>query len=47
MKCKMEGTFEILSAILVLFTSMLNPWISIVLSVTLLVIFGFYKFLKK
>jgi hypothetical protein len=47
MKNKMEGTFEILSALLVLFTAMLEPWISIILSIVLLAIFGLYKLFKR
>jgi hypothetical protein len=47
MKNRIEGTFEILSALLVLFTAMLDPRISIILSISLLAIFGLYKLFKR
>jgi len=44
---KQEGTFAIIAAMLVLFTTMIDPIISVTLAVILLIIFSFYKFSKK
>jgi hypothetical protein len=44
---KREGIPEILAAILVLFTAMLDPKISLVLAVAALAGFGLLRFLKK
>ncbi len=45
MKNKFEGIFEIIAALIVLFSSMWDPKISIVLSVSALIIFGVIKLL--
>jgi hypothetical protein len=44
---KTEGIFAIISALLVIFTAMLNPIYSVIISVALLIIFSLYKFLKR
>lgn len=41
---KQEGTFVTIAAILVLFSAMLNPIISVILSLIVLSGFGIYKF---
>lgn len=47
MSNKYEGAFAIIAAIMLLFSAMVQPIISVVLAVSLLVIFAVYKFLKK
>jgi hypothetical protein len=47
MSNKHEGTFAIISAILVLFSAMFKPLISVILAVSLFIIFAIYKFIKK
>jgi hypothetical protein len=44
---KIDATFAIVSALLVLFITMLNPLISAGLAIFLLIAFSLYKFLKK
>ncbi|VVB78091.1 Uncharacterised protein [uncultured archaeon] len=44
---KIEGTFSLVSAIVVLFTALLDPIISVVISGALLILYGFYKIMKK
>lgn len=44
---KEEGVFSIIAALIVLFSAMWDPWISIIVSIAALVGFGLYKFLKK
>ena len=46
-KAKMESIFAIAAAILVLFTAMINPYISAGIAVTLLVALGIYEFVKS
>jgi len=44
---KTEGTFAILAALLVLFTTMLDPIISASLAIGMMIIFALWKFFKK
>jgi hypothetical protein len=44
---KADGIFAIISAMLVLFTTMINPLYSAALAIILLIIFSVYKFAKK
>jgi len=46
-KTKIESIFAIAAVILVLFTAMMDPYISVVIAVTLLVALGIYKFVKR
>jgi predicted membrane protein len=46
-KAKVESIFAIAGALLVLFTAMMNPYISFGIAVTLLVTLGIYKFVKR
>jgi len=46
-KAKMESIFAIAAAILVLFTVMMDPYISVGIAVTLLVALGIYEFVKR
>ena len=43
----MESIFAIATALIVLFTAMLDPYISVVIAVTLLVALGIYEFVRK
>jgi membrane protein implicated in regulation of membrane protease activity len=43
----MEIIFAIAAALIVLFTAMLDPYISVVIAVTLLVALGIYEFVRK
>ena len=43
MKPKIEGVFESLAAILVIFTAMIDPMISVVVAAVCLFGFGFHK----
>ena len=47
MNSKTEGTIAIIAALLVLFSAMLDPRISLTISVVALAAFGIYKFLQK
>ena len=47
MKERSEGTLSIIAAMLVLFTAMLDPSVSAILAVILLVAFALYKFAPK
>jgi hypothetical protein len=42
-----EGTLEIIAALLVLFTAMLDPKISLVLAIVVLAAFGLSHLMKK
>jgi hypothetical protein len=44
---KQEGTLEILVAIFVMFSAMLDPKISLAISITALAALGIWKFLEK
>ncbi len=46
MNNKIEGIFSILSALLVIFTAMLDPRVSIGLAIVLLVSMSVYKFTR-
>lgn len=41
---KIEGTFALVSAILVIFVAMLDPLVSVILSASLMVIYAIYTF---
>jgi hypothetical protein len=47
MKPKTEGTIAIIAAIIVLFSAMWDPRISVGVSVVALVAFGIYRFVNK
>lgn len=47
MNNKTEGFISCLAAVLVLFTTMINPWISIALAVVFMLGMGIYLFSKK
>jgi len=44
---KKEGTFAIVAAIIVLFSAMWNPWISVVVSLFALISFAVWEFVNK
>jgi hypothetical protein len=44
---KQEGTFAIIAALVVLFSSMWDPQVSIVVAVAALALFSIYKFMQK
>jgi predicted membrane protein len=46
-KAKIESVFAIAAALLVLFTAMMDPHISVGIAVTVLVILGIYRFVKR
>jgi hypothetical protein len=46
MNSRKEGTIAILAALLVLFSAMWDPRISVALSVVLLIALGVYRFLQ-
>lgn len=45
-KAKMESIFAIAAALLVLFTAMMDPYVSFGIVVTLLIALGIYEFVK-
>ena len=47
MNTKTEGTFAIIAALIVLFSAMLSPVISVVISIMALAAFGIYKLVQK
>ena len=47
MNAKTEGTMAIIAALIVLFSAMLSPLVSVLISVVALVAFGIYKFVQK
>jgi hypothetical protein len=47
MDSRKEGIFAITAAIIVLFSAMVDPTISLGISVAALVLFGIYKIVKK
>ena len=47
MNTKTEGTFAIIAALIVLFSAMLAPIVSIVVSIIALLGFGIFKLLQK
>ncbi len=46
-KAKIENIFAITAALLVLFTAMMEPYISVGIAATLLVALGIYRFVKR
>ena len=44
---KNDGIFAVISALLVLFTAMIEPIYSAALAIILLITFSIYKFIKK
>lgn len=46
-KDKAEGIMAIMSAVLVLLSAMLNPMVSVIISLILLVLFASYKLFKR
>jgi len=46
-KSEMESIFTVVAALLVLFTAMMDPYISVGIAVTLLVALGIYNFVKR
>ena len=46
-QAKIESIFAIAAALLVLFTAMLDPYISVGIAVTLLVVLAIYKFVER
>ena len=47
MKARIENIFAIASALLVLFTAMMDPYISFGIAAALLVALGVYEFIKR
>lgn len=47
MNIKTEGVFAIIAALLVLFSAMWNPLVSVAISVVILLGFGIYKYNQK
>jgi len=47
MNTKTEGTFAIIAALIVLFSAMWNPLVSVAVSIIALAAFGVYKFIQK
>ncbi len=47
MSKKTEGVLEIAAALLVLFSAMVDPRVSMIIAVLALVGFGIYSFIKK
>jgi len=44
---RMEGVISIVATILLLFTAMLDPRVSVALAVTALLVFGVYRLTRK
>jgi hypothetical protein len=47
MNTKTEGTFAIVAALIVLFSAMWNPLVSVAVSAVILIGFSIYKFVQK
>jgi hypothetical protein len=47
MNAKTEGTLAIIAALIVLFSAMWDPRISVIISIVALVAFGVYRFRQK
>ena len=47
MNTKIEGTLAIIAALIVLFSAMWNPLVSVTVSIAALAVFGVYKFMQK
>jgi len=43
---KQEGTFAIIAALIVLFSAMWDPIVSVIVSLVALVLYGIYKFMQ-
>ncbi len=44
---KNEGTFAVIAALIVLFSAMWDPWISIGVAIGALIMYAIYKFTQK
>ena len=44
---KQEGTFAIIAALIVLYSAMWNPWVSVGVSIVALTTFAIWEFMKK
>lgn len=44
---KQEGTFAVIAALIALFSTMWDPMISVIVSVTALVSYAIYKFMQR
>lgn len=44
---RQEGTFSIIAAMIVLFSTMLDPLVSAIIAIAALVLYGVYKFVQK
>lgn len=47
MNAKIEGTFAIIAALIVLFSAMWNPLVSVGVSIVALLGFGIFKLIQK
>jgi len=47
MTTRIEGTFAIIAALIVLFSAMWNPLVSVIVSIVALLGFGIYKYMQK
>jgi hypothetical protein len=47
MNTKIEGTLAIIAALIVLFSAMWNPLVSVTISIAALAALGVYKFMQK
>ena len=47
MNTKMEGTFAIVAALIVLFSAMWDPMVSVAVSILTLMGFGLFKLIQK
>lgn len=47
MNAKTEGTLAVIAALIVLFSAMWDPRVSVVVSIAALALFGVYKLLNK
>jgi EamA domain-containing membrane protein RarD len=47
MNTKTEGTLAIIAALIVLFSAMWDPRVSVAVSLVALVVYGVYKFARK
>ena len=47
MNTKTEGTFAIIAALIVLFSAMWNPLVSVAVSVLAMAAYGVYKFIQN
>jgi hypothetical protein len=47
MNTKTEGTFAIIAALIVMFSAMWNPLVSVGISIVSLLGFGIYKYIQK